>query len=66
MQKFTKTEIQWILDALTRESVRHEKLKDEATVNGAFHHLRMEQLESICERLCKVLDEKSKRIEVKY
>lgn len=69
MQKFTKTEIEWIIDELDRAVVdlKQQAIKEEnAGFVAGFMNLRSEQLSNITDKLRKAIVEGSKRIEITY
>lgn len=69
MQKFTKTEIEWIIGELDRAAanLKHKAIKEEsAGLAAGFMNLRSEQFASVADKLQKVIAEGNKRIEVTY
>lgn len=69
MQKFTKTEIEWIMVELYRAAVdlKHGSTKEEnAGLAAGFMELRSEQLSNVANKLQKAITTGSKRIEITY
>lgn len=69
MQKFSKTEIEWIIGELDRAAVhlkRQAIKKESAGLAAGFMNLRSEQFASVVDKLQKVIADGNKRIEVTY
>lgn len=69
MQKFTKTEIEWIIGELDRAAANLKQQatkKESAGLAAGFMNLRSEQFASVADKLQKAIAEGNKRIEVTY
>lgn len=72
MKSFTQTEIKWIIGALQEKArAYHEaaRMADNADnsnnpLDGSLYRLREEQFDAMACKLQKVLDDKSRRVEI--
>ena len=69
MQKFTVTEISWIIGELkkTAENLKNQAGKEEnAGIAAGFMNLRSEQLISVADKLQKAISNGNKQIKIEY
>jgi len=69
MQRFTKIELAWIIGALENQVTElHQALEQEGVtgISSAMLHLKLEQMESITDRLKKAAEDGNKRIGINY
>lgn len=67
MQKFTSTELGWMVDELRHSTLDHREAANNPKLAGmaaGLHNLRAEQLDSIVARLVKAQGDGDKRIEI--
>lgn len=69
MQKFTKTEIEWIIGELDRTAANLKQQaanKESAGLAAGFMNLRSEQFAKLADKLKKTILEGSKQIKIIY
>lgn len=69
MQKFTVTEISWIIGELskTAENLKNQAGKEENSgIAAGFMNLRSEQLVSVADKLQKAISDGNKQIKIMY
>lgn len=69
MQKFTVTEISWIIGELskTAENLKNQAGKEENSgIAAGFMNLRSEQLVSVADKLLKAISDGNKQIKIMY
>ena len=69
MQKFTVTEISWIIGELskTAENLKNQAVKEENSgIAAGFMNLRSEQLVSVADKLQKAISNGNKQIKIEY
>lgn len=65
MQSFTQTEIKWMIGALQEKArAYHEAARMADNLDGSLYRLREEQFDAMACKLQKVLDGKSRRVEI--
>lgn len=69
MQKFTVTEISWIIGELSKmaENLKNQAGKEENSgIAAGFMNLRSEQLVSVADKLQKAISDGNKQIKIMY
>lgn len=66
MQSFTQTEIKWMIGALQEKARAYADNADNSNnpLDGSLYRLREEQFDAMACKLQKVLDGKSRRVEI--